>query len=232
MLTGWLTQARWSVLGPCRNGRVWASAVTSCAPPALDAAVAGAAKRSLGDSWAWARRGLSVDISPLVAVSLARWGHATRAHLHNREPSIYLGARHDPRGEGAAPRGRSPDQAGRAVQPGLRGADGLPRRVLGGHPDHRPTKERQPRGRRYGPTISPAQPRPSTRRNAQEWRATETVLCHRGMAQPYGPHGRRSCGLRFGCRTVGKRGQLGRSGTFRSTTHTYQSPIPRSAKLH
>jgi Phage Terminase len=58
--------------------------------PALDAAVAGAAKRPLGDSWAWARRGLSVDISPLVAVSLARWGHATRAHLHNREPSIYL----------------------------------------------------------------------------------------------------------------------------------------------
>jgi hypothetical protein len=58
--------------------------------PALDAAVAGAAKRPLGDSWAWARRGLSVDISPLVAVSLARWGHATRAHLHNREPSIYI----------------------------------------------------------------------------------------------------------------------------------------------
>jgi len=58
--------------------------------PGLDAAVAGAAKRPLGDSWAWARRGLSVDISPLVAVSLARWGHATRAHLHNREPSIYL----------------------------------------------------------------------------------------------------------------------------------------------
>jgi hypothetical protein len=59
--------------------------------PALDAAVAGAAKRPLGDSWAWARQGLSVDISPLVAVSLARWGHATRAaHLHNRRPSIYL----------------------------------------------------------------------------------------------------------------------------------------------
>jgi hypothetical protein len=58
--------------------------------PALDAAVAGAAKRPLGDSWAWARRGLSVDISPLVAVSLARWGHATRAHKHNPGPSIYL----------------------------------------------------------------------------------------------------------------------------------------------
>jgi Phage Terminase len=58
--------------------------------PVLDAAVAGAAKRPLGDSWAWARRGLSVDISPLVAVSLARWGHATRAHKHNRGPSIYI----------------------------------------------------------------------------------------------------------------------------------------------
>jgi hypothetical protein len=58
--------------------------------PALDAAVAGAATRPLGDAWAWARKGLSTDITPLVAVSLARWGHATRAHLHNREAAIYL----------------------------------------------------------------------------------------------------------------------------------------------
>jgi hypothetical protein len=58
--------------------------------PALDAAVAGSAKRPLGDSWAWARRGISVDICPLVAASLARWGHATRAHLHNRELSVYF----------------------------------------------------------------------------------------------------------------------------------------------
>jgi hypothetical protein len=36
------------------------------------------------------QKGLSADITPLVAVSLARWGHATRAHLHNREPSIYI----------------------------------------------------------------------------------------------------------------------------------------------
>ena len=63
------------------------------------------------------------------------------------------------------------------------------------HPDHRPTVKRQPGGRRYGPAIGPAQPRRSTRRNAQEWRATETVVCHRGMAQPYGPPGRRSCSL-------------------------------------
>jgi hypothetical protein len=58
--------------------------------PALDAAVAGAAQRPLGDGWAWARKGLSVDICPLVALSLARWGHTTRAHLHAPGPAIYV----------------------------------------------------------------------------------------------------------------------------------------------
>ena len=67
--------------------------------------------------------------------------------------------------------------------------------MRGRTPGHRPTVKRQPGGRRYGPAIGPAQPRRSTRRNAQEWRATETVVCHRGMAQPYGPPGRRSSSL-------------------------------------
>jgi hypothetical protein len=58
--------------------------------PALDAAVAGAAQRPLGDGWAWARKGLSTDLCPLVALSLARWGHTTRAHLHDRGPGIYV----------------------------------------------------------------------------------------------------------------------------------------------
>ncbi len=58
--------------------------------PALDAAVAGARQRLLGDAWAWSRRAVSVDISPLVAVTLASWGHATRAHTYQREPSIYI----------------------------------------------------------------------------------------------------------------------------------------------
>ncbi|GAA4663196.1 terminase [Streptomyces youssoufiensis] len=40
----------------------------------LASALAGAQKRPLGDAWAWARRGVSVDISPLVGVTLARWG--------------------------------------------------------------------------------------------------------------------------------------------------------------
>ena len=44
--------------------------------PDLDAAVAGAVKRDLGDGWAWDRKGPDVDISPLVACTLASWAHA------------------------------------------------------------------------------------------------------------------------------------------------------------
>lgn len=44
----------------------------------LAAALAGAQKREIGDMWLWARKGLSVDICPLVAGSLALWGFATR----------------------------------------------------------------------------------------------------------------------------------------------------------
>lgn len=43
------------------------------AQPALTAAVIGASKRPLGDAWAWNRRGSDVDISPLVACTLANW---------------------------------------------------------------------------------------------------------------------------------------------------------------
>lgn len=41
--------------------------------PSLSAAVAGAQKRPSGDAWAWARKDTSVDVSPLVAVTVARW---------------------------------------------------------------------------------------------------------------------------------------------------------------
>jgi hypothetical protein len=47
----------------------------------LSTALAGCDKRPLGDAWAWARRGVSVDISPLVAATLAAWGHSQRAHI-------------------------------------------------------------------------------------------------------------------------------------------------------
>ncbi|MFJ3663149.1 terminase [Streptomyces sp. NPDC090119] len=40
----------------------------------LATALAGARKRDLGESWAWARRGVGVDITPLVGVTQARWG--------------------------------------------------------------------------------------------------------------------------------------------------------------
>lgn len=40
----------------------------------LDAAVRGASRRPMGDAWAWSRKNSLVDISPLVAVTLALWG--------------------------------------------------------------------------------------------------------------------------------------------------------------
>ena len=42
----------------------------------LRQAVKGATKRPLGDAWAWSRRNSTVDISPLVAATLALWGHS------------------------------------------------------------------------------------------------------------------------------------------------------------
>jgi hypothetical protein len=44
----------------------------------LGAAVAGARRRQLGEAWAWSRKSSSVDISPLVACTLAYLGVATR----------------------------------------------------------------------------------------------------------------------------------------------------------
>ena len=50
--------------------------------PALTAAVAGARKRALGGDGAWAftRRDVTVDVSPLMAVVLAAWGHGKFRH--------------------------------------------------------------------------------------------------------------------------------------------------------
>jgi hypothetical protein len=41
--------------------------------PVLNAAVAAARKRVVGDAWAWARKS-GGDISPLVAATLGHWG--------------------------------------------------------------------------------------------------------------------------------------------------------------
>lgn len=48
--------------------------------PDLDKAVGGAKKRPVesGAAWTWARQGLAVDLSPLVAVTLAHWALVSR----------------------------------------------------------------------------------------------------------------------------------------------------------
>lgn len=47
----------------------------------LRSAIRGAATRPLGDAWAWSRKNSAVDISPLVAVTLALWGASGLAEL-------------------------------------------------------------------------------------------------------------------------------------------------------
>lgn len=49
--------------------------------PGLDVAVASASRRISGDGWKWSRRSSSVDISPLVALTLS-------LHGHRSEPAI------------------------------------------------------------------------------------------------------------------------------------------------
>jgi hypothetical protein len=57
----------------------------------VNAALAGARKRPLGDSWAWTRKGSGVDISPLVACTLALWGFGMREHVpQTTEPQSYF----------------------------------------------------------------------------------------------------------------------------------------------
>ncbi len=55
--------------------------------PALASAIAGAGTRPLGDSWAWSRKSSDVDISPLVACTLAGWGVKT---MPSTEPWVVM----------------------------------------------------------------------------------------------------------------------------------------------
>lgn len=56
--------------------------------PVLNAALGGASKRQLADSWAWARRASSVDITPLVAATLALWAHSRPVEV-TPEPRVF-----------------------------------------------------------------------------------------------------------------------------------------------
>lgn len=56
--------------------------------PELLAALDGAVKRQLGDAWAWSRRSSAVDISPLVASTLALWG-SSQSPARTAEPQVW-----------------------------------------------------------------------------------------------------------------------------------------------
>ena len=68
-------------LGTGDAAKAYATFVTACnekslrhlTQPELTAALVGAVRRPLGDAYAWSRRSSSVDISPLVAVTVAAW---------------------------------------------------------------------------------------------------------------------------------------------------------------
>lgn len=57
---------------------VGAGSVAHRGDKALDAAVAGAVRRTVAEGWAWARRTSTADVAPLVAASLALHGHLHR----------------------------------------------------------------------------------------------------------------------------------------------------------
>ena len=50
---------------------------------ALESAIKGAAQRSIGERWAWSRRRSQVDITPLVACTLAFWASTSQPHYQS-----------------------------------------------------------------------------------------------------------------------------------------------------
>ena len=56
----------------------------------LERAVSGAVKHDKGDVWTWARRDVSVDVSPLVAVTLAWWGSSQAVAVPSDHFAIVL----------------------------------------------------------------------------------------------------------------------------------------------
>lgn len=75
-------------------GRLYEDAVETRAfrhlgQPELTTALSGARKRVLADAWAWHRRSSTVDISPLVAVTLAWYGVAKHAATAEPPPNIW-----------------------------------------------------------------------------------------------------------------------------------------------
>jgi hypothetical protein len=55
--------------------------------PQMNAALAGARKRMVGDGWAWNRKNASTDITPVVSCTLALWGAQSEAVAKVAKPS-------------------------------------------------------------------------------------------------------------------------------------------------
>ena len=93
-----------------------AGTVTHRAQAILDGAVAAATRRPYGDAWLWSRSRSRLDISPLVAATLATW--AAHGRRTTARPAIGVALRHDDMGRGARVR---PDGApGRLRGPSAR----------------------------------------------------------------------------------------------------------------
>jgi hypothetical protein len=106
---------------------------------------------------------------------------------NTQEPSGVTESRPSSHRSGHDRRGVSPSPPGVVARTGplrssgpVSGPMASHTRCWGTTPDHRPPRERQRRCRRYEPAVGPAQPGRSTSRNAQERRATETVLAPPG----------------------------------------------------
>jgi hypothetical protein len=78
-----VTQAHATFVAACQEGQL-----RHIGQPELASALTGAVRRPVGDAYAWSRRSSGVDISPLVACTLALWGLKTFPH-HTREPRIF-----------------------------------------------------------------------------------------------------------------------------------------------
>lgn len=64
--------------------------VTHVGQPDLDAAVRGAVRAPSGDAWKWSRKSSAIDISPLVAATLAVWGAQLPPEDDDFEPFVLV----------------------------------------------------------------------------------------------------------------------------------------------
>jgi phage terminase large subunit-like protein len=69
---------------------VVASKVRHISQPALNAAIDAARKRNVGDAWAWTRRDVLTDISPLVACTLALYGAARKPTKQRTNEAFFM----------------------------------------------------------------------------------------------------------------------------------------------